>query len=402
MRRAKATTPEGPNDGPPLGYRPLEQAQLQALLSATQYALAREAGRSPMAPDLSDLPPAETVTAIYEHRLAAVLEPWLEDLRLPRAVTVSVRNSHHRSSMAAMMIATQTSRCMRVLAEHGVRALAIKGVALAAQSVGDFTARGAGDVDLMIHEDDIEAAFTALATLDLRVELPPPMRDDWRWRYWLRTQYETQLVNSHTRVDLHWALVHHLAPSTEFDELWERRIQVSIDGNPVWTLGNADAFEFACASTYFDSWRWLRSLVDVARMARIVSTPSPESTIDPVIDMTAYVAYREFDVPELLPWCAHSLRSQKFGDKLLRSAQRSQLTPFLDHSRTAHAPTDVWHMLTQYRRLRIGPSRYAWWITSRVMPYTILIDRDSRTPVSPVRGLTRRSTSVIKSWVSKS
>ena len=53
----------------------------------------------------------------------------------------------------------------------------------------------------------------------------------------------------------------------DFDTLWERRQEVSVDGHPTPTLSAYDALAHSAGHAAKDRWRWMRSLLDVHVLA---------------------------------------------------------------------------------------------------------------------------------------
>lgn len=103
------------------------------------------------------------------------------------------------------------------LLEHGIRVLTLKGVALGAHCYGDTAMRVGQDLDLLVHEHDVERAVAVLAARGF-VRDPRPyalIREDHLVRH------EDGLV-----VDLHWHITGAQFPlEMDFDALWHTRQQ---------------------------------------------------------------------------------------------------------------------------------------------------------------------------------
>ena len=92
----------------------------------------------------------------------------------------------------------------------------------------------------------------------------------WAWRHLVRTFNEIAFDGRASSVDLHWRLDPSPGALPDFAEAWARRDVVPVDDVvAVPTLSPADAFEHSCWHAAKDEWRWLRSLVDVHRLARL-------------------------------------------------------------------------------------------------------------------------------------
>ncbi|MEI6623889.1 MAG: lasso peptide biosynthesis B2 protein, partial [Actinomycetes bacterium] len=77
-----------------------------------------------------------------------------------------------------------------------------------------------------------------------------------------------------TYVDLHWSANGPGSVTPTFADVWERRTTASIGGQQLATLGIDDAAAHSCAHAYVDQWRWLRALVDIARLSALTDRGS--------------------------------------------------------------------------------------------------------------------------------
>lgn len=254
--------------------------------------------------------------AVLRHRVVEVLAD--SDLVLPATVSSELTALRQRSRFRALALARELAQAVTLLDEAGIRVLVVKGMALAAQTTGDFTARGGnGDLDLFVSPDDVAAAHDVLAgagwTIDRGFPAPGP---SWAWRHLWATYCELPMTGGRSAIDLHW----HLAPTRgvlpNFESAWSDRATVDVGGSPVATLGWQHALEHSCAHAMKDNWRWLRSLVDVRRLATKGSDGSYAER------MTLGV------IASLLEG-----RDARIPARYLRLAERSQASPPSRHDR---------------------------------------------------------------------
>lgn len=76
----------------------------------------------------------------------------------PEAFAERVAAAHARARATAMALAHETQALVAALAQAGIRALPLKGPGLAERVHGDPGLRSAGDVDLLLAEEDLPAA----------------------------------------------------------------------------------------------------------------------------------------------------------------------------------------------------------------------------------------------------
>ena len=253
---------------------PAAVAEVRAALAAV---LRLEQQRDPGWAWDDRVPLVDFVRAVGRHRVAAPLAAYADELALPDALRARVRRDRDRGVLAAMRLASALATLVGELDTVGVRALSVKGPALAWQTTGDPVSRGAGDLDLLVPDEDVQRALDHLRETGWSVppgaEVPADPRS-WAWRFWRATQSEVTLDREPLRLDLHWSLepMRHALPG--FEELWGRRVAVPLGRGTVWTLSPVDALVHSCGHAAKDGWASLRSLVDVHRLARHRDLPA--------------------------------------------------------------------------------------------------------------------------------
>jgi hypothetical protein len=226
-----------------------------------------EAGQD-WTPEPAAEPAAELVEAVRRHRVAELLSARAEGLGLAPDVAgplAELRAAGRRNLMVQLL---ELERLYAAFGSAGVRCLAIKGPALAAQTTGDPGARGSGDLDLLISPVDVEAACRVLAENGWQMrqgsEVSP---GTWAWGHVVRSFNAFTFDGPGSTVDLHWRLDPTLDALPTFEEVWERRETVALGALQVDTLGAGDLLGHTSLHAAKDYWRWLRSLVDVHRIA---------------------------------------------------------------------------------------------------------------------------------------
>ena len=213
-------------------------------------------------------PESDLVEAVRRHRVAELVGAHAEELALPATVAEQVAAMRAAGRRSLMVQILETERVQRLFVEAGLDCLVIKGPALAVQSAGDVTARGAGDVDVLVSPDRVAEAHDLLTAngwaLRVGTEVTP---GTWAWKHVLGSFNAFTYDGPGSTVDLHWRLDPTLDALPTFDEVWGRREIVDLGGVLVPSLGRGDVLGHTCLHTAKDSWRWMRSLVDVHRLA---------------------------------------------------------------------------------------------------------------------------------------
>ncbi|MCW2857637.1 MAG: hypothetical protein JWR52_3252 [Marmoricola sp.] len=231
-------------------------------------ALTLERGGS-WTPQHATEPDADLVDAVRRHRVTELVGAHAEELAVPAPVAEQLAPLRAAGRRALMVQVLEVERVQHLFLAAGLDCLVIKGPALAVQSAGDATARGAGDIDLLISPDRVEEAHHLLSangwSMRAGTEIIP---GTWAWKHVLSSFNAFTYDGPGSTVDLHWRLDPTLDALPRFDEVWERREIVDLGGILVPSLGRGDLFAHTCLHTAKDSWRWMRSLVDVHRLAR--------------------------------------------------------------------------------------------------------------------------------------
>ncbi|WP_107766533.1 nucleotidyltransferase family protein [Nocardioides terrigena] len=215
-----------------------------------------------------DVTPGEFLASGRQHHVTSLVAHHIDRLVLPSDLESALRMTTTRTDASVRLLAGELGRALDALDRAGVRALAIKGLALSAQAYGDSTVRGAGDLDLVVPPADVATAHKALVEAGWRHDPAHPIPgSSWAWRHALRTGYELTLESDTSVVDLHWHLSPMKSTCPSFDDLWKRREVLNLGHREVSTLSRYDALAHSAAHSAKDEWRWMRSLVDVHALA---------------------------------------------------------------------------------------------------------------------------------------
>jgi hypothetical protein len=210
----------------------------------------------------ADVSDDDLVSEAVRQRVAGLLL----DTGLGESVDEKLRPVADGDRMAVLRLVRQMGAAADAL--DGLPWLTIKGPLLAIQTTGDFAARGYGDIDVFVSPEDAAEAYHRLVASgwypSAKYPVPGP---SWAWRHLLRSYCELPLSGGRSVVDLHWALVPTRGRLPTFAEAWSRREEIPLAGRRWGTLNRGDAFRHACVHAAKDSWYYLRSLVDIHRLA---------------------------------------------------------------------------------------------------------------------------------------
>lgn len=153
-------------------------------------------------------------------------------------------------------------------ARAGIVVLPFKGPTLARQAYGDVGLRTFADLDLLVHEADLEPAREILLGEGFRPSYPgTPARRALLVR---RGSHESFERADGTLVELHWRIA---APISEFgldrDRLWRRSVELPMAGRSVPALRPDDLLLVLALHGTKHAWERLAWICDVAELLRI-------------------------------------------------------------------------------------------------------------------------------------
>ena len=256
----------------------LTPAALEATKALVRLVLQREREGNLDAPaglrqQLDAVPKEALLASIRRHRLEGLLrrDPLVASL-LPE-LQAALQMLARQDAMAALALTGLTREMANLFEQAAMPMLVIKGVPLALQTTGSLTARGRGDLDLLVDPKRLPAAVALLESAGFSRcpgQFPRQLGSVWgrysRWAY-----YEFSLVRQSPAglqwIDLHWALSNVRAPLPSFDLAWQCGEQLDLNGQIVVTLSRLHAFRHACAHAAKDEWMCLRNLIDIDRLA---------------------------------------------------------------------------------------------------------------------------------------
>lgn len=232
-------------------------------------ALVLESGGTATPLTSSGVGPDQLLAAIYRHRVVELLGEHSDALELPAPIPERLRAQRRSAQRSVMVQILEIARVAAIFSKGGIRWLSLKGPALAVQTTGAVDGRGCGDIDVFVGADAVEEAFRLLTGSGWAVRAPSP-RDpaSWAWRHVLRTYNEMTFDGVHSSIDVHWRLDPTRSALPDFETAWSQRVTVDLPEVTVATLSAAHAFSHTCHHAAKDEWRWLRSLIDVHRLAR--------------------------------------------------------------------------------------------------------------------------------------
>lgn len=200
------------------------------------------------------------------HRLTGVLHRHLAGVEsIPAWVTERLEAEYLRLSARSLMVSQTKRVVLDLLRGAEIRAMLLKGAALAEDVYADPITREMGDIDLLVREADLEASIRVLAGHGFRSE----EESSAPWRHAAPLYSSDGLVP----LELHRHIVYSEVDSRRFpaSEVWSRS-RPSLDGGPHLLPAPADLLLHLCL--HFSHGRRYRSdgaLAQVRDMASVIA-----------------------------------------------------------------------------------------------------------------------------------
>jgi hypothetical protein len=172
--------------------------------------------------------------------------------------------------IGSMRCAAQLTSTYALLRQADIPCLALKGAALAVLSGGSVAMREYRDVDLLVHEEDLDITIAVLAVRGYKRILHEvqhiPIADDPRNHHEAMIHPEWGI-----RIELHHGLQPDVWDLPDKASLWSRAITVPILDRDVATLHPVDALWLAATHAVRHRWAYLGMTSDVAGCMALLS-----------------------------------------------------------------------------------------------------------------------------------
>jgi len=237
----------------------------------------------------------EFLRAARGHHVCGLIASHSAALGMPAGLRGGLARTAERVALTSLAHAGLLRQVRDRLAAAAIPALFVKGLAVEAQTGRQLGDRGAGDLDVWVPAEHVEAAIAALEPDWALPDGYPRPGPSWAWRHWLRWGSELPLLGPIT-VDLHWQLHCVRDNLPDFPAAWAAREEVVVGHHALPTLSRGHAVAHACRHAQTDRWRVLRSLVDI-HLLLAVAGDRPEGAPPALPGRTIAVVDRSIGLP---------------------------------------------------------------------------------------------------------
>lgn len=200
----------------------------------------------------------------------------------PSSVQDRLRHGFHANVRRSMLLAHELLDLIQLFDDHGIPVVPFKGPVAATSVYDDLHLRPFGDLDLLVHLQDVPRAQRLLLNHQFEdwETLPPLHKLDFdrppSWHSALtepfgkaKTYIRASKQGDKIPIELHWELVppyfrHPLNP----ESFWERLQTITLQDTPVRTFSLEDTLFHFCLHGTVHRWSHLRLVCDIAELLR--------------------------------------------------------------------------------------------------------------------------------------
>jgi hypothetical protein len=252
---------------------------------------------------------------IVTHRLTPLVYPNLSSKPIsdgvPFEALLALRVHYLSCAYHTVRIANEAVRLMGLLEGGGIPALILKGPALSLMAYGGVSMREYGDLDLLVHRDDLVAAAELLISAGYSPRTWD--REAFESGFFGNTSDDFATAGGKSVVDLHWGILTWYFPfGPDEGGLWSRGETIHIEGNELRMPAATDHLLFLCAHASKHGWHDLASVADIAALMQA----RPEIDLGALIDEATRLHSRRMLLLGL--YLAHRLAHAALPDTVLR------------------------------------------------------------------------------------
>jgi hypothetical protein len=184
--------------------------------------------------------------------------------QIPQDVRDRLMEASREAQRRNLALQVELLRLLTILDTATVPAIPLKGPIVAAAAYGNSALRMYADLDILIHQADLERAR---GTLEAHGYVPSFSFTPRDYRAYVHGECALPFKHSQRNipVELHWSLVErYLSIRLPIDSFWQRRVPTVLSGRTLLTLSAEDLFTYLCIHAGKHQWERLEWVASVA------------------------------------------------------------------------------------------------------------------------------------------
>ena len=185
---------------------------------------------------------------------------------VPQTVLDQLRNFANGIAQWNLALTAELLKLLKLLEEQGIRALPLKGPALAVAAYGDLSLRQFCDLDILVSRADMIKAKEALIAQGYHPDLELSPQEE---AAYLKSHHDYKFVRpeDHVVVEIQWGITQwSLAFAFDFEEAWKRREGSFLAGTSVFNVAPETLLLLLCVHGTKHRWGQLKWICDIAEL----------------------------------------------------------------------------------------------------------------------------------------
>lgn len=192
---------------------------------------------------------------------------------VPKSSLHELKNRYRANVQHSFFMAAELLKLLNLFETHRIKVVPFKGPVLAASVYRDLSLRQFGDLDILVHKQNILRAGELLVSQGYQSvgdDVDDLEHDHEQVAYLEPNFYAFFQPDRKIRIDLQWRVTEtYFSFSLDDERLWERLAPVSIAGKTVLTFAPMDLLLILCVHGSKHRWEKLKWVCDVAELVRV-------------------------------------------------------------------------------------------------------------------------------------
>lgn len=185
---------------------------------------------------------------------------------IPKGMLNHLKDAFRVIAQWNLYLTGELLRLLKLFQDAEIRALPFKGPVLAVAAYGNPSLRHFGDLDILMPREDILKAKDILVSQGYHAKLDLTASEE---ASYLRSHHDYKFIRANDRVvvEIQWGVTQwSFAFPLDFDDVWERREEVSLAGVTTLNLSSEDSLLILCVHGAKHRWEQLRWICDIAEL----------------------------------------------------------------------------------------------------------------------------------------
>ncbi|PSB03311.1 nucleotidyltransferase domain-containing protein [Merismopedia glauca] len=185
---------------------------------------------------------------------------------IPEDILQEMRQIFHNNSKKNLVLTEKLIQIINLLQNNNIPCLTFKGVTLGILAYQKIFLRTFTDLDILIPKKSVSRTTKLLIEHGYE---PQFNFSESQQKTYLEIRNEQTFANSKRNItlDIHWSLLaEHLSFCLKTEDVWQFQQEVNINGNLIPSLSPEIMVLYLCTNGAKDSWIYLQSICDLARL----------------------------------------------------------------------------------------------------------------------------------------